>query len=196
MRHQAWRWSALLGLLALAACGGPFFSGTAASTPTPPSAFTPTAAPTARPTPAPTAGFVYYTSHDHTYQIAYPKGWTILGSTTPIQFTGPGQLFEVSELGSKPGSTPRQLVNAYCQARQAGVAPNPVHTGTVKLAGQIWTRANCDAGAQSPAIELVVEVVIYQGAAYQIAYTSPIVEFARDNRRYYAPMERSFQFLR
>ncbi len=79
---------------------------------------------------------------------------------------------------------------------QAGVSPNPVQTGGVSLGGQNWTRADCDAGAQGPAIRLIVEVIFYEGRGYQMDYTSPIVEFASDNKTYYSAMEHSFFFLK
>jgi hypothetical protein len=195
MRHRVGYLGLLLSLLALAACSGTPTSASSASTLTPMPRLTPTAAP-AVPTPTLPPGFVLYTSADHTYSIAYPANWQPLsqiGISHTISFTGPNQVFEVSELG--PGADPAQAVNAYCQAMQAGVAPNPVRTKKVILDGQSWTRANCDAGAQSPAITLIVEAVLYHGAAYQIDYTSPIVAFARDDAAYYAPMERSFRFL-
>ncbi len=196
MRHRIRRWVVLLALLGLAACSVPSIEGAATTTPTPTPTNTPPAAPNTGPTPVTPAGFTLYTSADHAFQIAYPAGWKILGDKTHIQFTGPGQLFEVIERDSKPGEKPAETVNAYCQLLQSGVAANPVRTSIVKLAGQDWTRANCDAGAHNPAIILVVEVVIYQGATYQIDYMSPIVTFAQDNRRYYTPMERTFWFLR
>jgi hypothetical protein len=195
MRRYVSCWSFLLVLLALAACAGPGGS-TATTTPTPTLAVTPTPSPTPTPTPPPPAGFVFYTSQDHTYLLAYPTGWLILSANGQTQFTGVGQLFEVSETGGAAQANPAQSVNSFCQSKQAGVAPDPVQTTTVNLAGQSWTRANCDAGAQGPAIQWVVEVAIYKGISYQIDYTSPIVEFKRDNSQYYTPMERSFRFLR
>jgi hypothetical protein len=144
----------------------------------------------------PPSGFAYYVNSAQTYQIAYPSGWTILNGKTQTQFTGGSQLFAVSVSSVAAGATPAQIVNAYCQSLQKGVAPNPVPTSVVPLAGQSWTRANCDARAQSPAIELVVEVTLYKGSVYQMDYTSPIVEYSRDQSRYYGPMEQSFRFLR
>ncbi len=195
MRRRVFSWCLLLGLLALAACGGPAASKPATSAPTPTPTFTPTATPTATPAPTPPAGFVFYTSHDHTYQIAYPAGWSIVGTGAHIQFNGLGQLFEVTESASVSGQNPAEVVNAFCQTWQGGVAANPVPISTLSLAGQTWTRANCDAGGQAPALDWIVEVTQYQGNVYQLDYMSPIVEFARDNAVYYAPMEQSFHFL-
>lgn len=200
MSRCVFQLSLLLGLLAFAACNGPSTDGSpsSVSTPTvPPSPVGTVPPPT--PTPFLPAGFVLYSSADHTYQIAHPAGWqvaSIAGSTATVSFTGPGQIFEVSEVGHNPGGSPADVVNAFCQERQPGVAVSPAKTSTVNLGGQSWTRANCDAGVQGPAIELVVEVVFYQGTAYQMDYTSPVVEFARDNKAFYAAMEQSFRFLK
>jgi len=198
MSHRVYHLGLLFGLLAFAACNGPSAGGSpsAVSTPTVPPLPVGTVTPT--PTPAPPAGFVLYTSANHTFQIAYPSGWQVAstsGSNATVSFTGPGQIFEVSALGHNPGGSLADVVNSFCQARQPGVAVNPVKTSTVNLGGQSWTRANCDAGAQSPAIELVVEVALYEGTVYQMDYTSPVVEFARDNKAFYAVMEQSFRFL-
>jgi hypothetical protein len=205
MRHRIYQWSILLGLLTLTACAGAPASTSATLTPTRTATTTQTTTPAATPAATPTAtpalpiGFIWYTSHDQTYQIAYPSNWQVAtgtqGKTLTVDFTGPGQIFEVREFTGAAGSDPAKMVNDYCQAMQPGIAANPVQTKSVSLGGQSWTRANCDAGAQSPAIQLIVEVVIYQGVAYQIDYQSPIVEFSRDDKTYYAKMEQSFRFL-
>lgn len=190
---------ALLFLLpVLAACGGTPATSAARSHAT---GALPTSTPTATPTPVPTlpAGFVFFVSSDHLYQIAYPAGWQAVplpGTPVTVEFRGAGQVFDVSELGKNPTGTPAEIDNAYCQQWQKGVAPNPVPTSSVTLAGQTWTRANCDARVSGAAIVLIVEVVSYEGRYYQLAYTSPIVEFKSDNNAYYTKMERSFQFLR
>lgn len=199
MPRRIYYWSLLFGLLAFAACNGPSTSRSPSSVSTPTVPPLPVGTITPTPTLSLPAGFVLYTSADAAYQIAYPSGWQVAstaGSTATVSFTGLGQIFEISELGHNPGGSPADVVNGFCQARQPGVAVSPVKTSTVNLGGQSWTRANCDAGAQSPAIELVVEVVFYQGAAYQMDYTSPVVEFARDNKSFYAAMEQSFRFLK
>ena len=184
--------------LALAACGGtPATTGAHPHAATTPPAATPTA--TATPAPTPPAGFVFFISSDHLYQIAYPASWQAVplpDTPVTVEFRGAGQVFDVSELGTNPTGTPAEIDNAYCQQWQKGVAPNPVPTSSVTLAGQTWTRANCDAKVSGAAVVLVVEVVSYEGMYYQLAYTSPIVEFKSDNSAYYTKMERSFQFLR
>ncbi len=196
--YRRLRLAALLLILpALAACGGTPATPTARSqaTGTPPAATPPA---TATPTPTPPAGFVFFISPDHRYQIAYPASWQaviLLGTPVTVEFRGAGQVFDVSELGTNRTGTPAEIDNAYCQQWQKGVAPNPVRTSSVILAGQTWTRANCDAGVSGAAVVLIVEVVSYEGMFYQLAYTSPVVEFRSDNSAYYSKMEHSFQFL-
>lgn len=197
MRHHIRSLSLFVFLFALSACTGTPLNGAAAISPTPASPSIPKATLAPMPTPTPPAGFVFFTSHDHTYQIAYPVGWQVLiqpGAAT-VQFAGPNQIFDVSESGSAANSDPGQIVNSFCQAKQAGVAANPVQTSGARLGGQSWTRANCDAGAQGPAIDLIVEVVLYHGTTYQMDYTSSIVEFRADDTAYYTKMEQSFRFL-
>lgn len=197
MRQHIYQWSLLLSLLTLAACGNATTNGSATATPSITAISSPTA--TSTPTPTPPAGFVYFTSADHIYQIAYPAGWQVTnpyGNKAIEDFTGPNQIFEVHELPGDAGNDPAKIANDFCQAMQAGVSPNPVQTNTVSLGGQKWTRADCDAGAQGPAIRLIVEVIFYEGRGYQMDYTSPIVEFASDNKTYYSAMEHSFFFLK
>jgi hypothetical protein len=198
MYRRLYLFALLLMLPALAACGGtPAATGPRSQAATTPSAATTT--PTATPAPTPPAGFVFFISPDHTFQIAYPAEWqvvTLSGTPATFEFRGAGQVFDVSELGASPTGTPAEIDNAYCQQWQKGIAQNPVRTSSVTLAGQTWTRANCDAGVAGAAVVIIVEVVNYQGGFYQLAYTSPVVEFKKDNATYYSKMERSFQFLR
>ena len=175
MRYFLWRLLFLLSLLLLAACGGS--SNTASS---PPASSLP-------------AGFVSFTSADHTYQIAYPSGWQEQRGT-PNAFLGPaGQYFEVANAG-KPDGSIDQIVNVLCQSIQPDVAASPVQTSVVRLANQQWTRGDCDAGTQA-SVNLIVEAVIYKGAVYHMAYVSPLAAFQSDTTTFYAPMEQSFQFL-
>ena len=186
-------------LLALAACAStPPLSAARSHAHTVTPSATSTATEIPPPSPTPPLGFVWYTSADRTFHIAYPAGWQVTmtpGTPATVAFTGPGQNFVVSELGQNPGGTPGEIANTYCQTWQGDVAENPVQTSDVTIAGQDWTRANCDAGVSRPAVVLIVEVVSYQGACYQMDYSSPIVEFASDEATYYAQMEQSFRFL-
>ncbi|HEY7123544.1 MAG TPA: PsbP-related protein [Ktedonobacterales bacterium] len=189
MRHRAGFVPLFACLLALAACG---------SASNPSSAPTATTAPQPTATNTPAASVTVYTSPTNTYQISYPTGWqqqTADGNPGKSAFTGPdNQTFEVSDNAGIAGSDPADLVNGYCQAIQPGQAANPVQTTTVSLAGQTWTKGDCDEGTQSPT-ELVVEVVIYKGAVYQIDYASSTANFQTDFSAYYSAMEQSFKFL-
>ncbi|HLW03223.1 MAG TPA: hypothetical protein VKT82_31545 [Ktedonobacterales bacterium] len=175
-------------LLTLAACG----STTAGNS-------SPTAPPTtaqSTPTNTPASGMTVYTSPDHTYHISYPSGWQAQpadGNPGKVDFSGPNQNFEVTDDAGTKGADPAQLITDYCNA--IGQTTSQVVTGTpVVLAGQTWFKAQCGDDPQ-PSEPLVVEVVTYQGAVYQIDYSSPAASFQADDTAYYAPMEQSFQFL-
>lgn len=174
-------------LLALAACG---------STPASNSSTTPTTTPTATPTNTPATSFTVYTSPDHKYQISYPTGWqpqVADGNPGKVSITGPdNQTFEVSDNAAIPGSSPATYVNGYCNA--IGTTPVTVQTTTVTIAGQTWTQGDCDAGTNS-SNSLIVEVVTYKGAVYQIDYGSSTANFQADADAFYTPMEQSFKFL-
>jgi hypothetical protein len=178
VRWSLWRWGLLLSLLALAACGG---GSTAASFPL------------SSPVPA---GFVLFTSPDQTYRIVYPSGWQPKTGAT-VAFLGPaGQYFEVAHGDQPAGSTDLiETVNELCQQIQPDIAASPVQTSVVRLAGQQWTRGDCDAGTQST-VELIVEAVLYQAAIYHLAYISSLAQFQHDDEAFYVPMEQSFTFLR
>ncbi|HLV97797.1 MAG TPA: hypothetical protein VKT82_03880 [Ktedonobacterales bacterium] len=189
MRHRIGFVSLFACLLALAACGSTPASN-APSTPTPTAATQPT------PTNTPSPSLTVYTSPDHKYQISYPIGWqqqTADGNPAKSSFTGPGnQNFEVTDNAGIPGGSPASYVNGYCNAI-AMIAGN-IQTTTVTIAGQTWTKGNCDAGTNSSTV-LIVEVVIYKGAVYQIDYGSSAANEQADDATYYAPMEQSFKFL-
>lgn len=178
MRCSLWRWGLLLSLLALAACGG-----------------VSTTASFSHSSPVP-AGFVLFTSPAQTYRIIYPSGWQPKTGAT-VAFLGPaGQYFEVSNTVHPTGSTNlSEIVNELCQQIQPDIAASQVQTSVVRLAGQQWTRGNCDTGTQST-VELIVEAVLYQAAVYHLAYISPLAQFQHDDEVFYAPMEQSFTFLR
>jgi hypothetical protein len=175
-------------LLVLAACG----SGGAAN-PLPTATPTPTT-PTVYKTPA--TGMTVYTSPDHKYQLSYPTGWQVNvadGNPGKVDFSGPNQNFEVSDVASTtPGGDQAQLITDWCNA--IGQHTSHVRGTPVVLAGQTWFKAECGDDAQ-PSEPLIVEVVTYQGAVYQIDYSSPAANFQADDTTYYAPMEQSFQFL-
>lgn len=180
-------------LLMLAACGG---STTANSSPTATTAAQPTNTTAAQPTDTPTSGFTVYTSPDSKYQISYPPGWqeqTADGNPGKADFTGPNnQNFEVSDNAGTPGGDPAQLIMDWCNA----IGQQTSHvTGTpVVLAGQTWFKAQCGDAAQ-PSEPLIVEVVTYHGAVYQIDYSSSQANFQADDTTFYMPMEQSFKFL-
>ena len=184
-------------LLMLAACG----SATAGNPSAPPtSAVQPTATSTTAvqptPTKTPASSMTVYTSPDHKYQLSYPTGWQVNvadGNSGKVDFSGPNQNFEVSDDASTtPGGDPAQLITDYCNA--IGQATSQAMGTPVVLAGQTWFKAECGDDAQ-PSEPLIVEVVTYQGAVYQIDYSSPAASFQADDTSYYAPMEQSFQFL-
>jgi hypothetical protein len=189
MRKQVRFLPLLVCVMALAACGGTA-ANSSSSTPTP------TAQPT--PTNTPAASLTVYTSPDGKYQISYPAGWqqqTADGNPGRSSFMGPdSQYFEVTDNGGVPGSDPVDLVNGYCHAIQADQAAATVQTTTVTLAGQTWTKGDCDAGTQS-STDLVVEVVEYNGVVYQMDYASSLANFQADADAFYTPMEQSFKFL-
>lgn len=155
---------------------------------------------TAQPTPTntPAASFTVYTSPDGKYQISYPTGWqqqTADGNPGKSAFLGPdNQVFEVTDNGGTLTGDPAGLVNDYCHAIQQAQAAPTVQTTTVTLAGQTWTKGDCDAGTQS-STDLVVEVVEYNGAVYQMDYASSLANFQADVDAFYAPIEQSFKFL-
>jgi hypothetical protein len=171
-------------LLVLAACGN-----TTAASPSPTAT---------QPTQTPATSFTVYTSPDHTYRISYPTGWqeqTVDGNPGKVSFTGPNsQEFEVNDNASTPGGDPAQLITEYCQAVQPGQAASQVVGTPVVLGGQTWLKAQCGAAAQ-PSTVLIVEVVTYKGAVYQIDYASSGASFQADDTTFYMPMEQSFQFL-
>jgi hypothetical protein len=177
VRYHLWRWSFLLSLLVVAACSS---SSTTASSPL------------SSPVPA---GFVLFTSPDHTYHITYPAGWHRQQGTS-VAFLGPtGQYFEVAHGGQPAASTNLiGIVNEVCQQIQPDIAASPVQTSVARLAGQQWTRSDCDAGTQST-VELIVEAAFYHGDLYHLAYVSPLAQFPRDDAAYYAKMEQSLTFL-
>ncbi len=148
--------------------------------------------------PTPVFGFIAYTSPDHKYSIVYPPGWqeqTADGNPGKVSFTGPNnQVFEVNDNAGTPGGDPAQLITEYCQAIQPGQAAIPVVGTPAVLDGQTWLKAQCGAAAQSSTV-LIVEVVTYKGAVYQIDYSSPGASFQADDTTFYGPMEQNFQFL-
>ena len=180
-------------LLVLAACGG-----TTAASPSPTATPPANPSPTTQPTKTPAANFTVYTSPDHTYRVSYPTGWqeqTVEGNSGKVSFTGPdNQEFEVNDHASTPGGDPAQLITDYCQAVQPDQAASHVVGTPVVLDGQTWLKAQCGAAAQ-PATILIVEVVTYKGAVYQIDYAAPGASFQADDTTFYTPMEQSFQFL-
>jgi hypothetical protein len=176
----------LVCLLTLAACGGTTTGNSS-----------PTATPTVQPTPTntPPAGWTVYTSPDHKYQLSYPPGWQVSvadGNPGKVDFSGPNQNFEVSDNAGTKGVDPAQLITDWCNA--IGQKTSQATGTPVVLAGQTWFKAQCGDTAQ-PSEPLIVEVVTYQGAVYQIDYSSPAASFLADDNDYYSLMEQSFQFL-
>jgi uncharacterized protein (DUF2345 family) len=117
------------------------------------------------------------------------------GPNAQYSFTGPAnQKFQVNQLPAINVTSLAPLITATCQAEQPGVASSSVQTQPVSLAGQTWTRGDCDAGTQSTT-DLVVEMVVYKGQVYTMDYESPAATFQADKNAYYTPMEQSFTFL-
>lgn len=191
MRYRLALLFVLLSVLSLAACG------TSSSPPaTAPTATPAPAAPSATPTSS--SSFVLFTSPDGSFSFQYPAGWQVTppnGPNLQYTFTGPAnQKFQVNKLPAINVSGLAPLITAFCQAEQPGVASSSVQTQNVTLAGQTWTRGDCDAGTQSTT-DLVVEMVVYKGAVYTMDYESPTANFQADADAYYTPMEQSFKFL-
>jgi hypothetical protein len=191
MRHRIALVPVFICLLALAACGS---ATTANTSPT----ATPTAASQPTPTNTPASSLKVYTSPDNKYQVSYPTGWQAQvadGNPGKVSFTGPdNQTFEVSDNAGTPGTDLAQFVTSYCQAVQQTPSSGQVKGTPVLLDGQSWFKAQCSADAQ-PANVLIVEVVTYKGAIYQIDYGSSSANFQADDSAFYAPMEQSFKFL-
>jgi hypothetical protein len=191
MRHCLSVLLVLLSVLSLAACDA------ASNTPGPAAtATTAPAAPTATPTPS--ISFVLFTSPDGSYSLQYPASWHVTppnGPNAQYTFTGPAnQKFQVNNLPAINITNLAPLITATCQAEQPGVAASSVQTRTASLAGQTWTRGDCDAGTPSTT-DLVVEMVIYKGQVYTMDYESPTASFQADMNAFYTPMEQSFKFL-
>lgn len=193
-------------LLALAACGGAPTTHTSSTTTSTSSTATPTmqTSPTATtaagvtPTNTSSSGLTIYTSPDNTYKISYPTGWqvqTASGEPGGVGFSGTsGQFFEVKETAATSGFDPAQYVTDYCQSINVGQNIGQTTGSPVVLGGQTWFKAECGADAQ-PTTVVIVEVVTYKGALYQIDYSSSAAAFQADFNTYYGPMEQSFQFL-
>jgi serine/threonine protein kinase len=152
----------------------------------------------ATPTPTPTtptipAGFKLYTNSDHSFSIIYPNGWSLKPaltvSGTGEQFTGPAsQTVEVTNGGPNQPANTGPNDDAFCVV--FGATTNP-HT-TVTIAGQQWTREECDGYGGTHAI---VETVVYKGNLYLLSYASPKDSFNSNRSQYFTPMEQSFKFL-
>jgi serine/threonine protein kinase len=162
---------------------GPFAPGSASRQATP----TPT-----RSTIPP--GFKLFTNKDHSFSITYPDGWstqpaiTVNGSGE--QFTGPAnQSVQVVHGGPTQASDVGSSVDAFCVT--FSLSTNG-HT-TATIAGQQWTREECD----NPALGLhaIVEAVVYKGSLYLFSYASPTGAFSSNRSQYFTPMEQSFTFL-
>jgi hypothetical protein len=164
---------------------GPFAPGSAnhQATPTPTTAAIP-------------AGFKLYTNKDHSFSIVYPGGWdaqpavTVNGSGE--QFSGPAsQTVQVVHGAAAQASDVGTSVDAFCTTFSF-IPASGNHT-TTTLAGQQWTREECDNPALS--IHAIVEAVAYKGTLYLLSYASPTGAFNSNRSRYFTPMEQSFTFL-
>ncbi len=162
---------------------GPFAPGSAnhQATPTPTTATIP-------------AGFKLYTNKDHSFSIIYPGSWSAQPAVTVNgsgeQFTGPAnQTVQVVHGGATQSSDVGSSVDAFCLT--FSLSTNS-HT-TATIAGQQWTREECDNPALS--IHAIVEAIAYQGSLYLLSYASPSGAFNSNRSQYFTPMEQSFQFL-
>ncbi|HLW02855.1 MAG TPA: protein kinase [Ktedonobacterales bacterium] len=152
-----------------------------------------TPTPTSAPVPA---GFKLFTNGNDNFSVIYPSGWdaqpavTVTGSGE--QFNGPAkQTVQVVHGGAAQPSDTGSSVDAFCTT----FSFSPVNNGhtTTTLAGQQWTREECD----NPTLGLhaIVEAVAYKGHLYLFSYASPTSAFNNNRRQYFSPMEQSFKFL-
>ncbi|HEY7350107.1 MAG TPA: serine/threonine-protein kinase [Ktedonobacterales bacterium] len=152
-------------------------------------------------TPTPTTGpiptgFKLYTHTDHSFSIIYPtaSGWSMKAAITVNgsgeEFDGPAsQVVQVVNGGSAQSSDTGSNDDAFCVV--FGATTNG-HT-TVTLAGQQWTREECDSfGGIAHAI---VETIVYKGQLYLLSYASTTGSFDSNRRQYFTQMEQSFTFL-
>ncbi len=151
------------------------------------------------PTPTPTtptipAGFKLFTNRDKSFSIIYPQSWSHKNALSPNgtgeEFDGPSnQIVQALNGGKNDPSNTGSNDDAFCVVY--GAITNP-HT-TVTIAGQKWTREECDSfGGVSHA---VVESVVYKGNLYLLSYASDKGTFNSDRAKYFTPMEQSFKFL-
>ncbi len=162
---------------------GPFASASANHQATP----TPTSAPIP-------AGFKLYIHKDHSFSIIYPGSWSLGPAATVSgsgeQFTGPAhQTVQIVHGGSTQTSDLGTSVDAFCLT--FALTTN-AHT-TVTLAGQQWTREECNNATLG--IHAIVEAAAYKGTLYLLSYASPTSAFNNNRSQYFTPMEQSFKFL-
>lgn len=151
------------------------------------------AAPTATATPSLPPGFSLYTNLDHSFQLIYPTGWQKgpSSSGTGVDFQGPsGESFIATNLGTNQGDAVT-ADGAFC----ALLSGSPGSPRDVPIGGQRWTQETCDSLPIFGNLHAVVETVNYKGFSYMIAYSAAHPDFANDNTRFFALMERSFTFL-
>ncbi len=149
-------------------------------------------------TPTPTAalppGFNLYTHSDHSFRIIYPKDWQAKPATTVSgsgeQFTGPAdQVVQVVNGGNGQPEDVGSSIDAFCVTFSFG--PASPHT-SITLAGQQWTREECD---NPLGLHAIAEATLYKGHLYLISFASPSDSFNSNRAKYFTPMEQGFAFL-
>jgi serine/threonine protein kinase len=148
-------------------------------------------------TPAIPAGFKLYTNKGQNFSIIYPGGWSVQPATTVNgsgeQFNGPAnQVVQATHGGAAQASDLGSAVDAFCITFSFSPTGTNGHT-TVTVAGQQWTREECD----NPTLSLhaIVEAIAYKGSLYLLSYASPAGAFNSNRSKYFTPMEQSFTFL-
>lgn len=153
-------------------------------------------------TPAATAtsttpsGFQVYTSQGHLYSIAYPSDWDkSVDDTDPeeVEFVGPAnQIALTDDFTPNSGVTPATYTVTICSVVGGSASDNTQPT-QVTLAGQSWTRMECN--SSDGTTHTVVEAVSYKGNIASLLFSSDAASFAQNQTQFFSVMERTFAFL-
>jgi hypothetical protein len=153
-------------------------------------------------TPAATAtstiptGFEKYTSQGHLYSVAYPSAWEkSVDNSDPeeVEFAGPGnQIALTDDFTPNSGVTPVTYTTAVCSVVSGGASDN-IQPTQVTIAGQSWTRMECD--SSDGTTHTVVEAVSYKGNIASLLFSSDKATFAQNQTQFFSVMERTFTFL-
>ncbi len=179
-------------LLALGLGGkGPLSSLGHSSSPT-----TNSSTPAATATSTIPAGFKVYTSQGHLYNVAVPSDWTqSVDDSDPeeVEFTGPANQEAITDdFTPESGVTPESYTTTICGVVTGFSSDTPQPT-QVTIAGQSWTRVECD--SSDGATHVVVEAVSYKGNIASFLFSSDASSFAQNQTQFFSVMERTFAFL-